>query len=244
MPHNWWAITINQYNTMSNIRKSRAKAVLWIRIQHFKWIRIRTSMLQKKSSALKRKHPVFQKIKFDNCFLFLRVIFALWIRIRTANPDPDTGSRDTKTKSGSGSTTLLFRYGVYGNSVCFLIPNVPYTIRKCLKFREINLRIWTNNEFCGIPRNSITFGGTEYRKSFTLREIFNCLIFLINSSLIRRNYKNQDTGKRLIQNSWDANKSRDSRQQQYCQQQKGTAMMQGMEGMWECKECGNAWKRR
>jgi hypothetical protein len=52
-------------------------------------------MLQKKPSALKIKHPVFQKMKLDNCFLFLWVIFALWIRIRTANPDPDTGSRDT-----------------------------------------------------------------------------------------------------------------------------------------------------
>jgi hypothetical protein len=43
-------------------------------------------MLQKKPSALKIKHPVFQKMKFDICFLFLGVILAL------LDPDPDPGT--------------------------------------------------------------------------------------------------------------------------------------------------------
>jgi hypothetical protein len=42
----------------------------------------RTSKLQEKPSALKREHPILQKIKFINFFLFLWVIFAL------LDPDP------------------------------------------------------------------------------------------------------------------------------------------------------------
>jgi hypothetical protein len=42
----------------------------------------RTSKLQKKPSALKRKHPALQNMKFLNSFLLLWVIFAL------LDPDP------------------------------------------------------------------------------------------------------------------------------------------------------------
>ncbi len=42
-----------------------------------------TSKLQEKPSALKREHPAFQKMKFNNCFLFFWVISALM------DPDPE-----------------------------------------------------------------------------------------------------------------------------------------------------------
>ncbi len=44
----------------------------------------RTSKLQKKPSALKRKHPELQNMKFLNFFLLLWVIFAV------LDPDPDS----------------------------------------------------------------------------------------------------------------------------------------------------------
>ncbi len=47
------------------------------------------SKLQK-TSAIKRKHPALQNMKFHNIFLFLWVIFASWSRIRIPNTDPDT----------------------------------------------------------------------------------------------------------------------------------------------------------
>ncbi len=43
----------------------------------------RTFKLQKKPSALKRKHPALENMKFLNFFLLLRVIFIL------LDPDPD-----------------------------------------------------------------------------------------------------------------------------------------------------------
>jgi hypothetical protein len=54
----------------------------------------RTSKLQKKLSALKRKHPTLQNMQFLNFFLLLWVIFSLL--------DPDPGS-----EAGSGSTELI-----------------------------------------------------------------------------------------------------------------------------------------
>ncbi len=42
--------------------------------------------LQEKPSALKREHPALKKMKFNNCFQCLRVIFAL------LDPDPDRGT--------------------------------------------------------------------------------------------------------------------------------------------------------
>ncbi len=64
-------------------------------------------------------------------FLFVWVIFALWIRIRTANPDPDTGSRDTiESKSNPDPDPKhCFSDKVFMEFRMFL---------KCLKFREIN----------------------------------------------------------------------------------------------------------
>ncbi len=41
------------------------------------------SKLKEKPSALKRKHPALQKMKFINCFPCLWVIFASWIRIHS-----------------------------------------------------------------------------------------------------------------------------------------------------------------
>jgi hypothetical protein len=52
------------------------------------------SKLQEKPLALKREHPVLQKIKFINLFLCLWVIFAL------LDPDPGT---DPETPSKFGS---------------------------------------------------------------------------------------------------------------------------------------------
>jgi hypothetical protein len=58
----------------------------WIRIQHFKWIRIRLririmSMLEEKPSALKREHPALQKL---NSLTFMCGSFFL--------VDPDLGT--------------------------------------------------------------------------------------------------------------------------------------------------------
>jgi hypothetical protein len=58
----------------------------------------RTSKLQKKPPALKRKHPALENMKYLNFFLLLWVIFAL------LDPNPD-GSTDL-IESGSGSETL------------------------------------------------------------------------------------------------------------------------------------------
>ncbi len=52
--------------------------------------------LTEEASALKRKHPALQNIKFLNFFLLLWVIFAL------LDPDPDPDS-----EYGSGSTDLI-----------------------------------------------------------------------------------------------------------------------------------------
>jgi hypothetical protein len=49
----------------------------------------RTSQLKKKFSALKRKHPALQNMKFLNFFLLLWVIFAL------LDTDPDSGFRSS-----------------------------------------------------------------------------------------------------------------------------------------------------
>ncbi len=58
---------------------------------------LRTSKLQEKPSAMKKRHPAFQNMKFLYFFLFLWVIFAL--------PDPYSGS-------GSGFTDLI-KFGSY-----------------------------------------------------------------------------------------------------------------------------------
>jgi len=54
-------------------------AGLWIRIQHFSYLRIR---IQEKLSALKNEHPALQNMKILYFFLYLWVILPSWIRIR------------------------------------------------------------------------------------------------------------------------------------------------------------------
>jgi hypothetical protein len=68
------------------------KAIKWGPKRINEDISQRTSKLLEKPVALKREHPVLQKMKLINCFLFFWAIFALLKRIRIANPDPDPGT--------------------------------------------------------------------------------------------------------------------------------------------------------
>jgi hypothetical protein len=123
-------------------------------------------MLQKKPSALKRKHSVLQKMKFWNlfylCGLFLPSGSGSGPQIRIRMRDPGTPSNPNPIRIRIQNTAFQIR--CLRNFVCFFDSQCSlkaYTIRKCLKFRE--------KEFRGIPRNSMIFGGKKLRKSFTLK---------------------------------------------------------------------------